>query len=355
MPKQDLTVYLSLNNKRFDGWSEASIVRSLDSLAHSFTLSYNGLPRAIDARVGSICHLTLGPHRLVTGHVNQIDVSVQAGYASTSCSGRSKAGDLVDCAAIHKTGQWLKKNMFQIVTDLCAPFLITVTAEPEIKNDPFKFDRFELDEGERVYDAMERLLRATGTIAVSQADGSIRLMRVTRSSGLRATQLPAHLTTRRQYTHTEQDQYSVYKLRNQTMRANAEESPRHAALEKFEIKDETVTRYRPYVLNSNTHARVEELKTQATWERNVRHGKALSVTYTLPGGLAPDGKPWEPGIFVGVQDADLGINEILLLVNVEFRVSNTELETSLVLSLPEAYSLLPLPTRDLNRGVSLRG
>lgn len=351
----DTPVYLSLNNKRFDGWSEASINRSLDSLADSFSLTYNGLPQALGVRVGSICHLTLGPHRLVTGHINSLDVSVQSGYASTTCSGRSKAGDLVDCAAIHKTGQWLKQSMFQIVTDLAAPFLITVTAEAEIQSDTFKFDRYEIDEGERVYDAMERLLRATGTIAVSRADGSIHLMRIKRNAGLRSVQLPIQHTFRRSYQHSEQDQYSTYRLRNQTMRANAEESPRHAALEKYEIKDEAVTRYRPYVLNSNTHARVAELQIQATWERNVRHGKSLSVSYAIPGGLAPDGKPWEPGMFVGVQDQELGINEILLLVSTEFRVTNSELDTTLMLSLPEAYSLLPLPARDLNRGVSLRG
>lgn len=351
----DQVVGLSLNGKRFEGWTEASVTRSLDSLADSFSVSYAGLPKALGVRVGDECYLTLGESKIVTGHINQVDVSVQSDYASTTCSGRSDAGDLADCAAIHKTGQWLKQSMVQIITDLAAPFDIKVTAAAEIKADSFRFARFEIDEGERVYDAMERLLRATGTIAVSRPDGSIHLMRITRTSGLRTTQLPMQFTTRRGFTQNEQDQYSVYRLRNQTMRANAEESPRHAALEKYEIKDETVRRYRPYVLGSDTHARVEELKTQATWERNVRHGKSLSVTYTLPGGLAPDGRPWEPGILVGVQDPDLGINDILLLVNASFKVTNTELETDLVLSYPEAYSLLPLPVRQLNKGVSLRG
>jgi len=351
----DLPLYMSLDGQRFTGWSEATVTRSLDSLADSFTVAYSGLPSAIGLGVGSACGLALGSHPLATGYVNQVDVHVEAESANTTCSGRSKAGDLADCAAVHKTGQWLRQSMLQIVTDLAAPFGIAVSADAQIAADSFRFERFEIDEGERVYDAMERLLRATGTIAVSQADGSIKLVRISRLAGLRAVQLPVQLAARRGLTHVDQDTYSVYRLRNQTMRANPTESPRHAALEKFEIADENVRRYRPFVLGSDTHARVEELRTQATWERNTRAGKALSITYTMPGGLAPDGRPWEPGMLVGVQDPQLAINETLLVVSASVKISNTDLDTELVLSLPEAYSLLPLPVRLLNKGVSLRG
>lgn len=354
-PSHEPPLYLLLRGFKFTSWTQATVSRSLDSLADSFSLTYAGLPKDLDIHTGLPCELAVGQETVVSGWINQVDVTVEAESAQTTCAGRSFAGDLVDCAAIHKTGQWLHQTMFTIISDLAAPFGISVSADPQIQADTFKFDRFEVDEGERTYDAMERLLRATGTIAVSQPDGSIKLMRIARTAGLRTVSLPVQFAARRSYTYTDQDLYSVYRLRNQTMRANPEESPRHAALEKVEVTDTNVTRYRPMVLGSDTHARVKELTTQATWERNTRAGKALSVTYTMPGALAPDGKPWAPGMLVGVQDAPLGINETLLVVSTELKTSENEHETQIVLSLPEGYSLLPLPVRRLNKGVSLRG
>jgi len=355
-------VSLVVEGQRFSGWSDVAVTRALDSLADSFQLTYAAREQAliVDNRYiqpGAACAVDYGPHRIVTGYVNQSDIAIEASSYSTSCSGRSKSGDLADCAAVHKTGQWLQRTLVQIVTDLCQPFGIAVTADPQIAADTFKFSRFEIDEGERVSDAMERLLRATGVTAVSQPTGDLRLFRITggASSGLRSVQLQVGQAISRGLVRVDQDTYSVYRLRNQTGRANKEESPRHAALEKFEATDKNVTRYRPYVIGSDTHARVAELQTQATWERNTRAGKALTMTYTLPGGLAPDGQPWAPPMLVLVDDRALGVRETLLLTLAELRCSNSTLETRISLTYPEAYSLLPLPVRQLNKGVSLKG
>lgn len=348
-------ITLAVDGARYAGWTDASVTRSLEALADSFSLSFTTAAEARVIKPGAQCVVQLGAHKLITGYANSLDVDVSADAISSTLSGRSSAGDLTDCCAVHKTGQWRRAGLVQIIRDLCAPFGIAVSADPAIAADPFKFERFELDEGERVFDAMDRLLRATGVTPVSQADGSLRLFRVSDASGLRSVQLRPETSSGRQLTSVDQDTFSVYRLRSQTGRANPEESPRHAALESFEARDPNVARYRPFVLNADTGARVAELQDKARWECNTRHAQSLRVTYTLPGGLAPDGQPWAPPMLVLVDDRVLGVREILLLITAELRCSNSDYSTRIVLTYPEAYSLKPLPVRLLNKGVSLRG
>ena len=344
---------LVVDGKTYAGWTEVRVQRSLDQFAHSFEMNYTDRWAEGDApaalTVGAACQVKLDSFPLITGWLNQARISLSAGSIEATAAGRSKTGDLVDCAAIHKTGQWRNQTALKIVRDIVAPFGIPVEADAQAAADAAQVKRFDLEDGESAFDAIDRLARLRAMLPTSTTAGALRFVRLTRSNGARVLRLDVSGAIRREWENTDENRFSVYRIRSQTGRFSEDESPRRAALEAFEVSDAAVKRYRPLVVQSETGARLVELRDHATWIRNTRAAQAERVIYEFPGGLAPDGRPWEPGTFVAVDDRFLGVNEILVIAAVTTTLNNTQFTTEIQLARIEAYSTEPIPAKELSK------
>jgi prophage tail gpP-like protein len=345
----DLRVRIAGN--AYTGWIEASVSRALDQFVGSFELLYADRwaeadrPRLIvpwDA-----CEVSFGRHTLLTGYVDSITGDMQRDALTLRTSGRARTADLVDCSIRHATGHWKDQTLLQIVSDVCEPFGISVTLDPSVQaTNELKFERVEADDGEAVYDLIQRICNVRGVLPVTTASGDLLLTRITRYAKLRTVVLPVAETLTRSWRHETHDLFSEYFLRSQTGRRKNENGSR-AALEAYSVRDETVPRYRPKVLQSDSSARLRELQDHAVYERNSRHGGALRLSYQLPGVLAPDGAPWEPGMLVRVGDDEIGAHDTLVCARTELRVDGENLFTRLELAMVESYSTEPVPLRRL--------
>ena len=343
---------LTLGGSRYTGWLDVRVSRGLDQFAHSFELRYldrwveENSPPAI--RTGDACSVSFGTHKLVTGFVDARTWDAGADGATFEASGRSRTADLVDCSIVHN-GVWRNKSLFAIVSDLARPFGIDVSADPEVRADAYRFPRFEFDDGDTPYDAIDRLCRARGCVPITLADGSLSLRRISKTAGLRIVRLDLGAVRQRTLQEQTQDRFSVYVLKGLTARASADENPRSSALQKFSSSDSQIRRYRPKVITSDSHAKLSELRDQASWERNTRAGQSERVSYTVHGALAPDGKPWEPAMLVSVEDRQMGVSEVLLASLVEAQCTGEDVFTRIELARVEAYSMQPLSNRQLAR------
>lgn len=342
---------LAVGGQAFTGWIEASVSGGLDQVVDSFELAYadrwaeEGRPRQIQPF--DTCVLYFGKHTLMTGYVDSITGDYGKDTLTLRTSGRSRTADLVDCSIRHATGHWRSRTLLQIVTDLTEPFGIPVEIDVNVyETNALKFERVEADDGEAVYDLISRVCSVRGVLAVCTPEGALRLTRIERSPALRNVILRVDETITRSWSWSVSDLFSDYYLRSQTGRRKNENGSR-AALEAYSIKDETVPRYRPKVLTSEASARLAELKDHAAWERNTRHGKALRLTYQLPGAIAPDKQPWAPGMLVRVSDEQIGVNEVLVCARRELRVDGENLFTRIELVQIESYSTEPVPLKKL--------
>ena len=77
--------------------------------------------------------------------------------------GRDRTGDLVDCSAATMPGEWQNELLDRIVQSLIDPFGISVTVDTDI-GEPFR--KFRIDEGETVFEAIDRACRYSGRAAV---------------------------------------------------------------------------------------------------------------------------------------------------------------------------------------------
>jgi len=350
---------LKIDGIKFIGWLEVEVNKSLDEFAHSFVLRYcdkwtlEGEPWQIWP--GAKCTLSWGEQTLITGYITQSDHEITGSTYELSASGRSRTADLVDCSAIHKTGQWKNVTLETLVKDLCEPFGIDVEDRSNISR---KFKRFELDEGETAHDAIDRACRIRACLPITTPDGGVAIVRSDSAStasslgsitgliaGLAAGVLDPNTITSRRLTHAEQDRYSKYIFKGQ-LSSTDEYFGSSTVTVKGEAEDASILRYRPIIIMAEIAGAKKDMDERAQWERSVRAARSDKLAYTVDGLVGPGGILWEPGQQVRIQDDLLKVDASLLVTSARFLLGIEGLRTELEFTSPEAYSMLELPDRN---------
>ncbi len=340
------SIRLVVNGQSYAGWSSVQIMRSLDQFASSFSFQYSDRwaeseqPRVF--LLGAKAEVVADGQRMIVGWIDDVNFTGSTG----SASGRSTTGDLVDCSAVHATGQWRQQTAKRIIADLVEPFGIEVEYDPLIV-DTIKIPRFDLDYGESAHEAIDRLSRLRAMLPISTAKGSLKFIRISKTAGLRVVSLDYRDVIRREYSSSIQDRFSTYRIAAQTARSDPSENPRRASLERFEAQDPNVKRYRPLVVHSETGAKQVELQAHAQWIANQRAAKSERVTYEVVGMAAPDGKIWEPGMLVSVDDRVLDLSDVLVVASCAHRADTSSVSTELQLARVESYGTEPISEKEL--------
>lgn len=340
----DLT--LRIDGFDIDNWTAVQVTRSLDDIASSFDLQLvtqmSSKAESVMVTDGSFAKVYYGSLLVLSGYIDTYDLSYDAVSTSLSLSGRSMAGDLVDCSAIQpgkKTGgSWRKTLGLQIAQDICEPFGI------EVKSDvgPLPQERyFKLEEGETCFSALDRMAKDYGLRLRSEPDGSIVFTR----AGLRV--LPdVQIESGRNVltggvTFDMSERFSDYLFKGQ--RAADKDTNGKGVNTSHLIQDEGVIRYRPLVLEKD-----RLVKQRAEWERNTRAGKARQLSYEV---VNPDDVSlswemgshglWEPGAVVTVKDDFLDLDDQYIVTSATLVRDESGTRTSLKLTFPEAYQAEP--------------
>lgn len=342
------------------GWTQIQITRSLDQLADQFSLSI-ATSEINPVIPGQVCEVILDGERLITGYIDEDDASYSSDSKTLTVSGRSRAGDLVDCSAIHRP--WRSASGQEIAEGLCDPFGLSVTLEAGPLADEAYF---KIAEGETVFDALDRLARANAMRIVSGTDGGIIF---TRTGLIRYPDVIIRsgdniVAGRRRRSHA--DRFSQYIFKAQ--QAASDDSYGEAAnAAKYEVPDLGIDRYRPLVVQTDTqlgHGTVlvdgkpvsNRLVAAAAWERNTRAAKALELEYDVSNPLNMSASwrhrhgPWEPNIIVTVQDDILGVEGLFLVKAVTLIRDANGTRTQLALVAPEAYEVQDPPKAKKKRG-----
>jgi prophage tail gpP-like protein len=331
----------------YAGWTQVEVERSLDRFAHSFDLGYTDrwseAAEPWPIRPGATAQIKYGNHILITGWVEASTFSAQRDQWRLRAQGRSLTGDLVDCGALFKTGNWNNQLLRVIANDLVSPYGLAVELSiPD--NEPIR--KFTIEMGESVYDALERLVRNRGYLLTTHPDGNVGLVRLLDFVGS-VVDVPVADAISRELSEDAQDVHSQYLLRSQSY--GADEFGLDVTIRRtFDGQPVTGMRHRPMVLFADSASSREELAKRAAWEQNVRYGRSVRVRYSLPGVLDPRGLPWAPATQYFVNDPVLGVEERLLCVRANVHVDNGDLMTDIELTRPEAFSLLEWPDDVLN-------
>jgi prophage tail gpP-like protein len=336
-----MSVELIIGGKRFGGWQSLSIERGIEQLSGAFTLGvtdkWNAPTGVVAAEIkeGQACAVTVAGSTVITGYIDKVNRSYDARSHGISVSGRDKAGDLVDCSAIYKTGAWANKKVEQIAADLCAPFGIAVhVGAPTGAALP----AFSIQEGETVYEAIERAARMRALLVMSDGQGGIVL---TRAGTARA---PADLVQGQNILRADgefnlADRYRDYIVKGQ---AQGDDHTHGAAVAhpSASIKDAGVPRYRPLIVLAEAQGGHATFAERALWERNVRAGRGVRATVVANGWTA-NARLWHPNTVTHLWSPLLGADHDLLIASTRFTLDGQSGElTTLELAPAEAYSTI---------------
>lgn len=335
---------LKLAGERFTGWKRVTVTRSLEQIAATFSLEVAGtwLVGRRTPVEGEACEIIVDGATLLTGYVDSTVVGYSAREHTLTVQGRSKLGDLVDCAAVVAGGQFHNQSLEQIAESLCSPFGIGVVSERLARP---AFRRFSVQEGESCIEALGRAARANGVLLVSDDLGNLVITSGLALSAVTPLQLGVNiLSGRREGSLAEC--FSTYTVLCQQ---SGDDSwlGRSAAQVSGSASDTTVARYRPFRMVADSQINRSGAAQRASWERNTRSAAAVRYTYSVPGWHDGDGF-WAPNTLVAVSDETFGLSTQLLAAVVTMTKGDQGELTELELVHPDAYDVAKTPIKERN-------
>jgi prophage tail gpP-like protein len=338
-------VELRVGGKIFGGWKRVYIQRSIEQIAGGFVLEVShrwpGVDIPVGLREGLPCEVRINGELMITGYIDMYEPETTEDESFIRVEGRDKTGDLVDCSAIHKTGQWRGVKLEQLVRDIAAPFGITVKIAPGLdQGDTFK--SFALEDGEKAFEAIDRACRLRAVLCTSTPAGEVLLTDAgTEAAG---AAIEEGVNARRfRATHTWKERYSQITLKAQTP-GDDDEYGAAAAQLKATAKDAEIDRYRPLVVMADHSTSSASLKERAAWEVKVRMGRGKRGTCTVVGWRTGKdgvgGELWRPNTTTPIKSERMNLDLTMLIVGCTYTLSEEGAFTEITFARPEAFELV---------------
>lgn len=332
---------LKVDGAFYGGWTKVRVTRSIEQLAGTIELEvterWPGQPKASPLRPGQACQMLLDGEPVVTGYIDTVAPEYDADSHTIRVTGRDKTADLVDCSAIHKTGQWQAARLDQLARDLVKPFAglkVVVEADVGAAFSP----SYNINEGETVFECLDRAARQRAVLLTSNANGDLVITRAgDKKLAVRLEEGVNIKGARGEFSWAER--FSAYTIKAQA-KPSDEFNGEPAAQVSASAKDDVISRYRPLVVLAEEHGDGVSASQRATWERNVRMGRGNRGTITVQGWRQPGGSLWQPNALVRVRSPLLWLDADMLIVGCTWTLDERGTQTELSIARREAFDLV---------------
>lgn len=346
-------IVLVVAGAEYAGWEEIHVGRSLEAVAGAFTAQVSdrwpSSPPPHPIVPGSPCTVAIDGETVLTGYVDDVQIRYDAESHSLTLAGRDKTADLVDCSAVASPGEWSGRTLTQIAAELAKPFGVEVVGQDADVGAPF--DRFGIEEGETVYEAIERMCRMRAVLPTTDGLGRLVLTRagtgragawLKRKDNILAGQAQLSLLQR----------FSDYIVKSQRPPGGATGADPFeggtaaavtAAAQVIErAKDADCPRYRPLVVLAEEPTDGQNATGRAQWEAVVRAARARRLSYFVQGfhEQSDQGPLWAINRLVEVRDDWMGVVGVdMLIVEAQFHMDSQGRRTELMLMPEGAFYL----------------
>ena len=345
--KNAVTVLIGPLKLVYTGWESIRIQRAIDQLAGSFALSlvdkwkqtFQNWPMV----PGLELLVNIGTQPVIRGYIDRINVSVKNDDRTLEITGRDITADLVD-SSIPATApvQYNNLTIKQLADLWVTPFGIPVTFDTDIG---LPFPKFTINEGESVFEALNRAAELRGLLIQSTEFGTLNITnRLNPASFFRSPTplVQGQNVLEASATYDESDRFSQIYVKGQgpgtdLFNRKAVTSVISSAF------DPGVTRpFRTKTIIADGSIDFVAATKKANWEANVRAAKSAEIKVKVQGwrmdplGLGP---LWRPNTlvttnipYVGQQVGEMLIRAVQLNKSVQ---EGTTADLSLIR--PDAY------------------
>jgi prophage tail gpP-like protein len=335
MPK----ISLFVEGNKYEDWTEVRVNRSLESLCGTF--SFTSADRLIgkNFRLAPLqeCQVVVDDQAVMTGYIDSVDISMDAGSHTVNIRGRDKTSDLVDCSVDWPPPHLGSVDLLSLSKILCEPFSIVVKSETSLGE---KFRSFEVNKGETVFEAIDRAARARGILVITNEDGELIL---TKAKTNRASDTLRYGENLKSFnvTHDYTNRFSKYHVYGQRPAPN--ESMQQIFGGSHDSKgiviDGAITRFRPMVLSAENATTNSSAKKRAEAERARRTANSQTLSVSVLGWKQTSGILWKPNLVVACFVPPGYIDGDLLISECEWSYGSEGQVTSLELRRPDAFNV----------------
>ncbi len=322
----------------YGGWKRLSVSRSIEQVASTFTLEvtdrWAGQDTARPIKPGARCQMLLGGERVIYGFVDVAEPSFDEHGSQLRIEGRDATGDLVDCSAIYKSGQWRGATLDTIARDLLKPFGIGLVVQANVGE---RFSSFSIQQGETVFECLERAARMRAVLLISDGAGNLVITRAGETLAPVRLEEGVNILAGRA-SLSWKDRYSRIVVKGQA-RATDDYFGDQAAGPSAAGADEIIDRYRPLIVLAEDHGTPATLAARARWEASVRAGRGNRGIVTVQGWRRSDGQLWAPNVLVSITAATLYLDAPMLVVGCNYRLDEEGTFTDLTICRREAFEL----------------
>lgn len=306
-------IEIKVNQAIYGGWKSCRLPFGIEQIANSFELGFkdrwSGQDNPYPIPVGSECQVLIDDETVITGYVDDNTPSFDARSHEINLTGRDKTGDLVDCSAIYRSGQWIGATLDKIVRDICKPYGIAVIVDVPMGD---KFATFSIEEGESSFEAIDRACRMKAVLPVSDGRGHLVLTRA-KSGAPIANLIEGENILAAQGNYSMRERFSEYIIKGQDRASDDFDAPEAHTQVMARAADSFVKRYRPLIILAEDKGPHATYKQRAEWERNVRRGRSARATITVRGWRNATGALWRANTIAYVYSPYLGADANLLV------------------------------------------
>lgn len=287
-------VSLSIGGTRFEGWEALTITRSLDNLAHAFSLSGPfdpGLPAVVSAFRPFGYQQTvvsIDGEKIVTGRIESVAPSISEGDRAINVQGRSLTAALLDSSVDIGRLQFDGLALSTIAKQVCNPHGLQVFA----RNDTNPIKEARCEPGQTGFEFLNRLAQDVSLMLTTDADGRLVIVKYS-ATGAPVASLVEGVSPVKSVgaTYNGAARWSRYKVLQQQ-----DGTPGITGT----AEDKGVPIYRPRV-ETGAEGDAKDIGKAAAWRRALALSGAVGVNVTLAGWRAPGGALWAPGQVVTIK------------------------------------------------------
>ncbi|WP_375455654.1 phage baseplate assembly protein [uncultured Methylobacterium sp.] len=331
MPSLPEIVTLVVDGQALQGWQTVAVTRAAEAAAIHFSLAASNPAWSAQAKLlrrGRLLEIYTSPDAgqgmgsfsggdlLCTGHVDEYEVESAVGTHEVGISGRSKAGDAIDCPPVrHKTGLVENKDLKDVATEF-DEWKIGFQADVALP----KLPEVQLVPGQSMFQVLEREARHLGVLLTGQPDGSVKITRAGSNRHAGALVHGEPPCGRWKLNISIRNKRSAVHVRGQRSSGTDRESLRQEEV----ARDGSVGRHRPYILFNEGDHTSKELKRRGQWERLRRSGSGISIALRVSTWRDDGGQLWQPGHLVPVVWDEEEIDQDLAVKSVTYNQAVTD-------------------------------
>lgn len=353
----DNYVSISVDRKKYSGWSAITISKSLENLASSFDLVViDKTNQKTNAewllRTQKECAVYIGKDKIITGFIEKVDADISFDSHNIKVSGRTKTADLIDCNYTESNKSFSKKSILTLARTLLEPFNINVSAGAGA--DVSQIFQFTVNSSDSIFKSLNQKANDLGLLLLTDSNGNLL---ITNSGNTKCKDSLEYgksiLSAEVSFDYT--DRFSDYIVQAQTLPKEQKGAWATNINIQATSKDISIVRNRPKVIKVSSPLTRTTAQEYANWEALVRAAQSQTITIQVQGFRDGSGAVWDINKLIDVKIPPLYINPIteLLITGVDFSLSENGTITKLTLKRKDAYIAKPFRSKKVQSLPSL--